>query len=135
MRRLVATLLIIIYQLNLILTTNFLFKVWCLASSGGPRVPLYTFVGEHARSSLFRNVGVGVSHLYIDTCGRLFSCGADGSMKMRHIPTIECQPRMFYSPTSPTVQSFVFGPDSPIGQESRLNLTDLNTNGSVVNIY
>lgn len=56
-------------------------------------------------------------------------------MKMRHIPTIECQPRMFYSPTSPTAQSFVFGPDTPTGHESRLNLTDFNTNGSVVNIY
>jgi len=58
-------------------------KVWSLNTVN---VLLYSFPQEHARSSLFRNVGMGVSHLYVDFSGRLFSCGADGSMKMRQLP-------------------------------------------------
>jgi WD40 repeat protein len=58
-------------------------KVWSL--TGNSRL-LFFFPGEHARNTLFRNLGMGVSHLYIDANGRLFSCGADGSMKMRQLP-------------------------------------------------
>ena len=47
---------------------------------------LYSFPGEHTKSSLFRNIGMGVSHLVIDASGRLYSCGADGSLKMRQLP-------------------------------------------------
>lgn len=31
-------------------------------------------------------MGMGVSHLYLDASGRLFSCGADGSLKVRQLP-------------------------------------------------
>lgn len=48
--------------------------------------PFYSFPGEHSRNTLFRNIGMGVSNLYIDQQGHLFSCGADGSMKMRILP-------------------------------------------------
>ncbi|CAG2109036.1 unnamed protein product [Medioppia subpectinata] len=58
-------------------------KVWGL---GSVRVLFYSFPGEHSRSTLFRNIGMGVSHLYVDQNGRLFSCGADGSMKFRQLP-------------------------------------------------
>ena len=55
-------------------------KVWSL---GPVSVLLFSFPGEHSRNTLFRNLGMGVSHLYIDAYGRLFSCGADGSLKVR----------------------------------------------------
>ncbi|KAI1301706.1 DmX-like protein 2 [Halotydeus destructor] len=58
-------------------------KVWSLGVTHGL---LYTFPGEHSRSTLFRNLGMGVSHLYIDSAGRLYSCGADGTMKLRQLP-------------------------------------------------
>ncbi|CAB3244524.1 unnamed protein product [Arctia plantaginis] len=38
---------------------------------------LYTFAGEHARSSFFKHIGQGVTQIHIDNSGRLFSCGAD----------------------------------------------------------
>ncbi|XP_037874527.1 dmX-like protein 2 isoform X1 [Bombyx mori] len=47
---------------------------------------LYTFAGEHARSSFFKHIGQGVTQIYIDNAGRLFSCGADGTMKVRKLP-------------------------------------------------
>lgn len=47
---------------------------------------LYAFPNEHSRSTLFRNIGMGVTHLVTDANGRLFSCGADGSMKLRQLP-------------------------------------------------
>lgn len=47
---------------------------------------LHSFPGEHTKSTLFRNMGMGVSHLYLDASGRLFSCGADGSLKVRQLP-------------------------------------------------
>jgi hypothetical protein len=47
---------------------------------------VYSFPGEHARSSFFKAQGQGVTQLYVDAQGRLFSCGADGSMKLRHLP-------------------------------------------------
>ena len=49
-------------------------------------LPLYSFPGEHAKSSLFRNIGMGVSHIYVDHAARLYSCGADGSLKLRQLP-------------------------------------------------
>uniref|UniRef100_A0A182RIV1 RAVE complex protein Rav1 C-terminal domain-containing protein n=1 Tax=Anopheles funestus TaxID=62324 RepID=A0A182RIV1_ANOFN len=50
---------------------------------------LYSFMGEHARSSFFKHIGQGVTQLQIDQGGRLFSCGADGSMKVRQLPDRE----------------------------------------------
>ncbi|XP_072938045.1 dmX-like protein 2 isoform X3 [Epargyreus clarus] len=47
---------------------------------------LYTFAGEHARSSFFKHIGQGVTQIHIDNAGRLFSCGADGTMKVRKLP-------------------------------------------------
>ena len=85
----------------------FFFKVWSLYGSN--RSLLHSFPGEHARNTFFRNIGMGVSHLYIDTCGRLFSCGADGSLKMRHLPTLECQPTNFFMPHSQSSASLIFG--------------------------
>jgi len=32
--------------------------------------------------------GNGVNQLSLDSSGRLFSCGADGSMKLRQLPPI-----------------------------------------------
>jgi hypothetical protein len=48
--------------------------------------PYFMFPGEHARSSFFKNIGQGVTQLHIDSMSRLFSCGADGSMKVRQLP-------------------------------------------------
>ncbi|XP_075227186.1 rabconnectin-3 alpha isoform X2 [Lycorma delicatula] len=47
---------------------------------------LFSFPGEHARSSFFKHIGQGVTQLHIDAAARLFSCGADGSMKVRQLP-------------------------------------------------
>ncbi|KAF2892303.1 hypothetical protein ILUMI_13871 [Ignelater luminosus] len=60
-------------------------KIW------GVSVPtvLLSLPAEHARSSFFKNIGQGVTQLHIDSCGRLFSCGADGSMKVRQLPNRE----------------------------------------------
>lgn len=57
-------------------------KVWGLSV----HVLLYAFPNEHSRSTLFRNIGMGVTHLSTDAHGRLYSCGADGSMKLRQLP-------------------------------------------------
>ncbi|XP_057663826.1 dmX-like protein 1 isoform X3 [Diorhabda carinulata] len=60
-------------------------KIW------GVTVPnvLLSLPAEHARSSFFKNIGQGVTQLHIDTHNRLFSCGADGSMKVRQLPDRE----------------------------------------------
>jgi WD40 repeat protein len=43
-----------------------------------------TFPGEHSRSGFFKNIpGQGVTQLTMDVQRRLFSCGADGSVKIR----------------------------------------------------
>lgn len=47
---------------------------------------LISLPGEHARGSFFKNIGQGVTQLHVDNAGRLFSCGADGSMKFRQLP-------------------------------------------------
>ncbi|KAG8181368.1 hypothetical protein JTE90_008839 [Oedothorax gibbosus] len=57
-------------------------KVWGLSV----HVKLCSFAGEHTKSSLFRSINNGVSQLEIDEMGRLFSCGADGSLKFRTLP-------------------------------------------------
>ncbi|XP_017781826.1 PREDICTED: dmX-like protein 2 isoform X2 [Nicrophorus vespilloides] len=60
-------------------------KIW------GVSVPtvLLSLPAEHARSSFFKNIGQGVTQLHIDSHARLFSCGADGSMKVRQLPDRE----------------------------------------------
>ncbi|CAG0879086.1 unnamed protein product [Darwinula stevensoni] len=57
-------------------------KVWSL----GVHNCMYSFPGEHAKSSFFKTTGQGVTQLHVDGNARLFSCGADGSMKLRQLP-------------------------------------------------
>ncbi|XP_049435627.1 dmX-like protein 1 isoform X4 [Epinephelus fuscoguttatus] len=57
-------------------------KIWSLAT----QCPLYTFPNEHARQSLFRNLGTGVMQIEVGPASHIFSCGADGTMKMRILP-------------------------------------------------
>ena len=47
---------------------------------------VYAFTGEHVKGSLFRNAGSGVSQVYFSPDGHLFSCGGDGSLRVRTIP-------------------------------------------------
>ncbi|KAL1117871.1 hypothetical protein AAG570_004184 [Ranatra chinensis] len=60
-------------------------KVWGLTL----HQVLYNFPGEHARSSFFKHIGQGVTQLYIDNSCRIYSCGTDGSMKVRQLPDRE----------------------------------------------
>lgn len=60
-------------------------KIWGVAV---PNV-LLSLPAEHARSSFFKNIGQGVTQLQIDSHSKLFSCGADGSMKVRQLPDRE----------------------------------------------
>ena len=50
---------------------------------------MQTFPAEHAKSSLFHNVssGFGVAQLYITDDDELFSCGADGTLRLRRLPS------------------------------------------------
>ncbi|XP_060840547.1 dmX-like protein 2 isoform X2 [Rhopalosiphum padi] len=57
-------------------------KIWNLST----HQLMYTFPAEHARSSFFKHIGQGVTQLQVDSSARLFSCGADGSMKVRQLP-------------------------------------------------
>ncbi|XP_042889042.1 dmX-like protein 2 isoform X6 [Penaeus japonicus] len=57
-------------------------KVWGLSIHN----LIYNLPGEHSRSSLFKNLSQGVTQLQLDTKNRLFSCGADGSIKLRQLP-------------------------------------------------
>ncbi|XP_071522289.1 dmX-like protein 2 [Panulirus ornatus] len=57
-------------------------KVWGLAIHN----LIYNLPGEHSRSSLFKNLSQGVTQLQLDANNRLFSCGADGSIKLRQLP-------------------------------------------------
>ena len=50
------------------------------------RDAFFTFPAEHARGGFFKNAGHGVTQLHIDQDHRLYSCGADGSMKLRAVP-------------------------------------------------
>ncbi|XP_014244478.1 dmX-like protein 2 isoform X1 [Cimex lectularius] len=63
-------------------------KVWGLTI----HQVLYNFPGEHAKSSFFKPIGQGVTQIYLDSSARLFSCGADGSMKVRQLPAREHAP-------------------------------------------
>ncbi|ELU10253.1 hypothetical protein CAPTEDRAFT_201231 [Capitella teleta] len=48
---------------------------------------IHSFTGEHSKGSIFRNMGSGVTQLYVSPNSQLFSCGSDGSMKVRQLPT------------------------------------------------
>jgi len=42
------------------------------------------YPSEHSRSGFFKNIpGQGVTQLTLDSSRRLFSCGSDGSVKIR----------------------------------------------------
>ncbi|XP_018412810.1 PREDICTED: dmX-like protein 1 [Nanorana parkeri] len=57
-------------------------KVWSLINF----TLLHTFLNEHARQSLFRNIGTGVMQIETGPANYIFSCGADGTVKMRILP-------------------------------------------------
>src|SRR4051812_46817314 len=64
---------------------QFLFiQVWALGASMSS--PLFFYPGEHKHSSFFKHMGQGVTQIQIDQLGRMFSCGVDGSMKVRSLP-------------------------------------------------
>ncbi|XP_068279898.1 dmX-like protein 1 isoform X8 [Nyctibius grandis] len=57
-------------------------KIWSLSTFN----LLHTFINEHARQSLFRNIGTGVMQIETGPANHIFSCGADGTVKMRILP-------------------------------------------------
>uniref|UniRef100_A0A8C8R945 Dmx like 1 n=1 Tax=Pelusios castaneus TaxID=367368 RepID=A0A8C8R945_9SAUR len=57
-------------------------KVWSLSTFN----LLHTFINEHARQSIFRNIGTGVMQIEMGPANHIFSCGADGTVKMRILP-------------------------------------------------
>uniref|UniRef100_A0A8D2LK16 Dmx like 1 n=1 Tax=Varanus komodoensis TaxID=61221 RepID=A0A8D2LK16_VARKO len=57
-------------------------KVWTLPSCK----LLHTFINEHSRQSIFRNLGTGVMQIETGPANQIFSCGADGTVKMRILP-------------------------------------------------
>ncbi|XP_060787870.1 dmX-like protein 1 isoform X2 [Neoarius graeffei] len=57
-------------------------KVWNMLT----QCLLHTFPNEHARQSIFRNLGTGVMQIETAPGNHVFSCGADGTMKMRVLP-------------------------------------------------
>ncbi|XP_062399694.1 dmX-like protein 1 isoform X3 [Sardina pilchardus] len=57
-------------------------KVWSLLT----QTLLHSFPNEHARQSLFRNLGTGVMQIEAAPSNQVFSCGADGTMKLRVLP-------------------------------------------------
>ncbi|XP_069043344.1 dmX-like protein 1 isoform X6 [Lepisosteus oculatus] len=57
-------------------------KIWSLSTH---RL-IHTFLNEHARQSIFRNIGTGVMQIEAGPANHIFSCGADGTMKMRILP-------------------------------------------------
>uniref|UniRef100_A0AAY4DPT2 RAVE complex protein Rav1 C-terminal domain-containing protein n=1 Tax=Denticeps clupeoides TaxID=299321 RepID=A0AAY4DPT2_9TELE len=57
-------------------------KVWSLST----QTLLHSFPNEHSRQSLFRNLGTGVMQIEVGPSDHVFSCGADGTMKMRVLP-------------------------------------------------
>lgn len=58
-------------------------KVWRLTGHG----LIHSFKSEHAKQSIFRNIGAGVMQIAISQDNRLFSCGADGTLKTRVLPS------------------------------------------------
>uniref|UniRef100_A0A665UUG2 Dmx-like 2 n=1 Tax=Echeneis naucrates TaxID=173247 RepID=A0A665UUG2_ECHNA len=57
-------------------------KVWKLAGHG----LMHSFSNEHAKQSIFRNIGAGVMQVETRPGNRIFTCGADGTLKMRVLP-------------------------------------------------
>uniref|UniRef100_A0A2D4GRT2 Uncharacterized protein n=3 Tax=Micrurus TaxID=8634 RepID=A0A2D4GRT2_MICCO len=57
-------------------------KVWTLSNVS----LLHTFLNEHSRQSIFRNLGTGVMQIETGAANHIFSCGADGTVKMRILP-------------------------------------------------
>ncbi|XP_006831710.1 PREDICTED: dmX-like protein 2 isoform X3 [Chrysochloris asiatica] len=57
-------------------------KVWRLTGHG----LIHSFKNEHAKQSIFRNIGAGVMQIDIVQGNRVFSCGADGTLKTRVLP-------------------------------------------------
>uniref|UniRef100_A0A6J0SL40 DmX-like protein 1 isoform X4 n=1 Tax=Pogona vitticeps TaxID=103695 RepID=A0A6J0SL40_9SAUR len=57
-------------------------KVWSLSNFS----LLHTFINEHSRQSIFRNLGTGVMQIETGPANHIFSCGADGTVKMRILP-------------------------------------------------
>uniref|UniRef100_A0A8C9JMI8 Dmx like 2 n=1 Tax=Panthera tigris altaica TaxID=74533 RepID=A0A8C9JMI8_PANTA len=57
-------------------------KVWRLTGHG----LIHSFKNEHAKQSIFRNLGAGVMQIDIIPGNRIFSCGADGTLKTRVLP-------------------------------------------------
>ncbi|XP_048359644.1 dmX-like protein 1 isoform X1 [Sphaerodactylus townsendi] len=57
-------------------------KVWSLSNFS----LLHTFINEHSRQSIFRNLGTGVMQIETGPANHIFSCGADGTLKMRILP-------------------------------------------------
>ncbi|XP_015280973.1 PREDICTED: dmX-like protein 2 isoform X3 [Gekko japonicus] len=57
-------------------------KVWRLTGYG----LIHSFKHEHAKQSLFRNLSAGVMQIEMAHGSRIFSCGADGTLKMRVLP-------------------------------------------------
>nr|XP_054588314.1 dmX-like protein 2 isoform X3 [Nothobranchius furzeri] len=57
-------------------------KVWKLAGHG----LMHSFSNEHAKQSIFRNIGAGVMQVETRPGNRFFTCGADGTLKMRVLP-------------------------------------------------
>ncbi|KTF90007.1 hypothetical protein cypCar_00027819 [Cyprinus carpio] len=57
-------------------------KVWKLAGHG----LMHSFSTEHAKQSIFRNIGAGVMQIEACPGNRIFTCGADGTLKMRVLP-------------------------------------------------
>ncbi|KAF6351127.1 Dmx like 2 [Rhinolophus ferrumequinum] len=58
-------------------------KVWRLTGHG----LIHSFKNEHAKQSIFRNLGAGVMQIDITQGNRIFSCGADGTLKTRVLPS------------------------------------------------
>ncbi|XP_053355882.1 dmX-like protein 2 isoform X9 [Clarias gariepinus] len=57
-------------------------KVWKLSGHG----LMHSFSTEHAKQSIFRNIGAGVMQIETRPVNRIFTCGADGTLKMRVLP-------------------------------------------------
>ncbi|KAH0619962.1 hypothetical protein JD844_014434 [Phrynosoma platyrhinos] len=57
-------------------------KVWRLTGYG----LIHSFKHEHAKQSIFRNLSTGVMQIDMTQGNRIFSCGADGTLKMRVLP-------------------------------------------------
>uniref|UniRef100_A0A8C4RWD8 Dmx like 1 n=1 Tax=Erpetoichthys calabaricus TaxID=27687 RepID=A0A8C4RWD8_ERPCA len=57
-------------------------KVWSMSTC----TLIHNFLNEHARQSIFRNIGTGVMQIEAGPTSHIFSCGADGTLKMRILP-------------------------------------------------